>query len=215
MVRDGSESYDVTAYGRRYDKLNFKEAFYEKILDTLTKFGKKHVSSYYMRGMTFYLFNQNKKNLVGVEIGVGDGTNSLIICKNLHIKKLYCVDPYCCDSRENSVVGGFNLRNKKIATKKLSRFNVELIEKFSFDSVDIIPNELDFVYIDGCHTYEGVKRDIDLFYPKVKVGGFIGGHDFNKLHFNINKAVVEFAKKNSLEIFTGSYDDWWTVKKGL
>ena len=35
----------------------------------------------------------------------------------------------------------------------------------------------DYVYLDGDHSYEGVKRDFDLFWPKLKVGGFVALHD--------------------------------------
>ena len=38
---------------------------------------------------------------------------------------------------------------------------------------------LDFVFIDADHTYEGVKRDIELWEPKVQENGLIMGHDLN------------------------------------
>lgn len=40
---------------------------------------------------------------------------------------------------------------------------------------------LDFVYIDANHTYECVKEDIELWYPKVKIGGYLCGHDYLKI----------------------------------
>lgn len=48
---------------------------------------------------------------------------------------------------------------------------------------------LDFVFIDGSHVYEDVKRDIEAWLPKVKPGGYIGGHDFD--NNDVKKAVVE------------------------
>ena len=38
-------------------------------------------------------------------------------------------------------------------------------------------SKLDFLFIDGDHTYEGVKRDFALYSPLVKPGGLIGFHD--------------------------------------
>lgn len=37
--------------------------------------------------------------------------------------------------------------------------------------------KLDFLFIDGDHTYEGVKRDFELYSPMVRSGGLIGMHD--------------------------------------
>jgi hypothetical protein len=35
------------------------------------------------------------------------------------------------------------------------------------------------VYIDANHLYEAVTVDIKTWLPKVKIGGILGGHDFN------------------------------------
>jgi predicted O-methyltransferase YrrM len=37
--------------------------------------------------------------------------------------------------------------------------------------------QLDFVFIDGDHTYEGVKQDFEMYSPLVRPGGIIGVHD--------------------------------------
>ncbi len=48
------------------------------------------------------------------------------------------------------------------------------------DVIDRIPNgELDFAYVDGDHTLRGIAIDLIRVYPKVKVGGFVGGDDFS------------------------------------
>jgi predicted O-methyltransferase YrrM len=36
---------------------------------------------------------------------------------------------------------------------------------------------LDFVFIDGDHSYKGVKRDFEIYSPLVKKGGIVGFHD--------------------------------------
>ena len=36
----------------------------------------------------------------------------------------------------------------------------------------------DFVYIDANHAYDFVIQDIELWYPKVKKGGYLLGHDY-------------------------------------
>jgi len=37
--------------------------------------------------------------------------------------------------------------------------------------------ELDFLFIDGDHTYEGVKRDFEMYSPLVRSGGIVAFHD--------------------------------------
>lgn len=37
--------------------------------------------------------------------------------------------------------------------------------------------ELDYLFIDGDHKYEGVKRDFELYAPLVRKGGLIALHD--------------------------------------
>jgi hypothetical protein len=37
--------------------------------------------------------------------------------------------------------------------------------------------EVDFLFIDGDHSYEGVKKDFEMYSPLVKSGGLIAFHD--------------------------------------
>ncbi|RLI59813.1 MAG: hypothetical protein DRO67_09555, partial [Candidatus Asgardarchaeum californiense] len=51
---------------------------------------------------------------------------------------------------------------------------------------------VDFVFIDAAHDYESVKNDIAAWFPKVKVGGIIAGHDYkNDEPTGVEQAVDE------------------------
>ena len=41
----------------------------------------------------------------------------------------------------------------------------------------IFEEEIDFLFIDGDHTYEGVKQDYEMYSPLVRSGGLVGFHD--------------------------------------
>ena len=43
---------------------------------------------------------------------------------------------------------------------------------------DIEDSSLDFVHIDGDHSYDFVMQDIILWGRKVRIGGIISGHDY-------------------------------------
>lgn len=53
---------------------------------------------------------------------------------------------------------------------------------------------LDFVFIDAAHDYENVKADIIAWRPKVKSGGYLGGHDYNGLFPGVIQAVHELVE---------------------
>jgi predicted O-methyltransferase YrrM len=41
-------------------------------------------------------------------------------------------------------------------------------------------SKLDFLFIDGDHTYEGVKKDFEMYSPLVRKGGIVAFHDIAK-----------------------------------
>lgn len=56
---------------------------------------------------------------------------------------------------------------------------------------------LDFVFIDGAHDYKYVKADIEAWLPKIKVGGYLAGHDYTPIdHDEVIRAVEEAFGKN-------------------
>jgi predicted O-methyltransferase YrrM len=112
-----------------------------------------------------------------VEIGVCHGSLSEFILTNNSTCKLYCVDPYVSydkyiDACKNEVDNKLYMSTMtKIKTKFGDR--AEFIRKFSEQAIYDIAEELDFVYIDGNHSYEYVITDLELWYNKLKSGGFI------------------------------------------
>lgn len=84
------------------------------------------------------------------------------------------------------------------------------IKKLSEDAAkEFDDNSCDVVFIDMTHTYDHVKQDIQLWLPKVKHGGYIAGHDYQKYWPGVVKAVDEiFGKKN-----IKTMDTCWIYKK--
>jgi hypothetical protein len=80
-------------------------------------------------------------------------------------------------------------------------------------------HELNFVYLDGDHTYSGVAADMDAWWPVVSADGLLAGHDFEDAHPGVKQAVSEFADKNNLDVFvtheTDSPPSWYIYKSGL
>lgn len=74
----------------------------------------------------------------------------------------------------------------------------------------------DFVFIDANHTYEGVKADLNAWYPKVKTGGVFSGHDYMNSEFNgdaefgVKRAVDEFMSAQGISTFGVTKEPWPT-----
>lgn len=88
---------------------------------------------------------------------------------------------------------------------------IKFINKHSDEAhKDIEKGTVDFIYIDGGHTYEQCKKDILNYLPLLKNRGIFGGHDFHNAH-GVIQAVEEIFGLVTLS------DDltWWFVKDDI
>ena len=76
----------------------------------------------------------------------------------------------------------------------------------------MIEDDLDFVYVDGNHAYDFVKEDIKLYYPKLKIGGVLGGHDYQDAP--VKRAADEMFgwRLNSSLNLDEPPTDWWVFR---
>lgn len=163
------------------------------------------------------------KEFHGAEIGLWRGATCSKILKQRPLLKMIGVDRYCPPPPGDSYFDG----SKKIANygqeefdmaKKKAFMNLEpvmdrfqLIEMTSVEASDQVPNgSLDFVFIDGDHSYIGCMADIIAWLPKVKPGGWIGGHDYaHPEQGNVKGAVDEAFKDKEIVL---SYQRTWFVQ---
>jgi len=170
-------------------------------------------TQWFTHPFTKYVKKTLGDNLVGAEIGVFKGENAKNMLSILNIKKLYLIDPYKAYNDASCSAYQMNENIKTQAQKRLSNYkNIKFIGKTSMDAIDDIPNNLDFIYIDGDHTYNGVKTDVMLYWSKIKVGGIMGGDDFTLGHVGLINAVIEFVNKHNLKL-EGVKENWWIIKK--
>lgn len=117
--------------------------------------------------------------------------------KNIQIDCIDSWDPDNCDVWFADAIGNrTELRGIEVYQRFLkntgSLRNVRPIKMTSVEASQLYENEsIDFLMIDGDHSYEAVSEDLKAWFPKVKVGGIISGHDWD--HDGVSKAVTEFA----------------------
>lgn len=143
----------------------------------------------------------NKKNLIGVELGVARGNFSKQLIKSKKFKILFGIDSYSLNQH--------NIDEYKFALKKLGMFsNYKLINMSFENALDLFPDKsLDFIYFDGfAHTGQNYGQTILDWSKKIKPNGILSGDDYDA-KWELNKLIIDqFAKQNNLKLFvTDSY----------
>lgn len=108
-----------------------------------------------------------------------------------------------------------NLEQKKIIESNLVECDVsDYVTMIYEDSVKAVGGfedlSIDFLFIDGCHGYLDVSRDILKWIHKVKWGGDITGHDYIDFHPEVRQAVHDCLPKQLLMV---DLPRVWRVKK--
>jgi hypothetical protein len=132
-----------------------------------------------------FLQSVNVKYMVELGVYRGDFAAQLLEeCDS--IEKYYMIDPWRHldnwnkPANKNSDIFEQYLSETKSKTDFAGERRIILRGKTT-EVVEEIPNgELDFAYIDGDHTLKGISIDLIRIFPKIKVGGFIGGDDFKR-----------------------------------
>lgn len=145
------------------------------------------------------------------EIGVAKAKFSLHILENNFPKKLFLIDSwesFDLGYEDANMVSQeeHELRFQKVLKKMKSYENAEIIRKRSSEALMSFPdNFLDWIYIDGDHSFEGCLTDLKNCLPKMKKTGYICGHDyladnFSADGFGVNEAVDLFVKENNFDL---------------
>jgi hypothetical protein len=91
--------------------------------------------------------------------------------------------------------------------------SVEIIRKFSAEAHGLFAEEFfDFVYVDANHSFEACYQDLSWWFPKVKRGGLLAGHDYSSKHPGVVEAVQLFCQKNGLSCDMLTRKSWGILK---
>lgn len=176
------------------------------------------------------LLNQMMKNGKCAEIGAWKGDFTQQILKITAPKKLFLIDPYefVGDYKKawyGGVAGGQERMDQvfegvqKRFKKQINEGTLEMIRKKSDTGLaQIEDGSLDWIYIDGNHLYEFVKKDLALSWEKVKVNGYITGDDYGLVGWwddGVTKAVDEFVKERNDSLEAISFEGTQFILKKI
>ena len=143
------------------------------------------------------MVNEAKDGAVFAEIGTFKGKSAVFMAEAIKRSgkdiKWYVIDTF--EGTEGEPVKEF-ITETYVGDSKI------LHNRFPRESID-------FLFIDGDHSYKGIKAYLDNWFHKVKRGGLIGGHDFTEPTCGVRIAVEQYF------LFTGIVVDRtsWLYRK--
>jgi len=180
--------------------------------EIVTKFGTFEKKNYIPKPATF------------VEIGSWMGKSSCFMAENIkayapHIK-FYCVDIWTGSPHkpeQQAIVqkhGGsiYKCFLHNMADAGVLDYVVPL-QLSSLDAVSLFKEKsLDFVFVDGDHRAGACLADMNAWWPKLKSGGVLAGHDIDLIE--VYEDVVKFINKNTIAGIQWLHDqNCWRIDK--
>lgn len=131
---------------------------------------------------------------VGVEIGVDTGWFSDRILKGCSVRRLYSIDPWGAPVKWQG--------NRATDSEYLTAVNLlkhhwprsVIIKQEALVALSLFGDDsLDWVYIDSSHEYEATLQEMRAYWPKIRSGGLLAGHDYSAIAQSVVAAVDQFS----------------------
>ena len=163
-------------------------------------------------------------NPICCEIGSYMGKSSVVLGMALLAKrkgKIYCIDPFDLlsdyyEEVSKKELGSGNLTRKQFVMDIIRKYGlegkIELIQGFSFFVARDFHQPLDFIFIDGDHSFEGVLEDYFDWSGMLKVGGVIAFHDYYKIDDFKRCNPESYGPARVVDEYVRSNPGWETKK---
>lgn len=138
--------------------------------------------------MVPYIKRIKKSSVVGLEVGVLKGETARVIldaCPN--VTKYYGIDPY------EPYFDNDHQKTKEDMDKFKATADANLQGYSQYELVASVPEKVDFILIDGKHTYEQVKDDLTVYHHLLNDGGIMFCHDYNNAE--VNRAIKDWRRE--------------------
>jgi hypothetical protein len=143
-----------------------------------------------------------------VEVGVAEAKSTDWLCRGAKLRggKVYGYDLWDTHGLNNQFEHWSSKEKCEAYLQSKGHTNFELtkINSRTPEFAELIKTKhpsIDLAYIDGCHSYDGIKNDFDIIYPLLSECGVIVFHDTLKID-----GCREFMIDLRTKFFDGTYD---------
>lgn len=151
-----------------------------------------------------------------VEVGCKDGRTTSHVLNECPEVRAIAIDPWAPlpNAAEDYTDHDFKVIEAKFWERiGANRERVEFLRMTSLDAAKHLahqPELFDVVFIDAGHDYENAMADIAAWWPHVREGGFLCGHDFQQRYDGVMRAVAHHFPLMRVGICP---DSMWVVQK--
>ena len=161
------------------------------------------------------LLNRKVKYL---EVGSWLGDSAVAVSP--FCQSVSCIDNFCGIDETwqkfiDEFVGGAKVVKDIFMWNTRNVFGRHVYDGLSSEMAALCPDDdYDIIFIDGDHSYESVKQDIESWWPHLRSGGAMIGHDYKDEQFpDIEKAVDELFDGKAETYFVHESGKFWCVRK--
>lgn len=127
------------------------------------------------------------------DVGVGIGGSTILLGHNAreNHNTVYSIDVFAPYKEKGTM---WEVGNLGEFHQNLAEFRVEAELRIgnSYEELAKFPDDFfDVIFIDACHDYDFVSKDIAVSKRKIKKGGVICGHDYTEEYPGVVQAVGE------------------------
>ncbi|CAE8627582.1 unnamed protein product, partial [Polarella glacialis] len=154
--------------------------------------------------------------LLMAEVGVWHAELSEQLLERFSSLRMLLVDPYHLrpGGTPKDQLQGYSAKALDLGSSRTQRYRDRAthVVQASVAAADWVASEsVDLVFIDGDHSYEGAASDIAAWWPTVRPGGILAGHDYTLIWPGVVRAVNELGVNRGLAVhFTPEI--WWVEK---
>lgn len=158
------------------------------------------------------------------EVGVFRGMNAKCLLSARRDVELWMVDPWGGVTNGYRATGDYQTRfsaqrweqtyRDALKRTQFAENRRRVVRRRSVEAAELVDDRsIDVVFIDADHSYEAALSDIKAWAPKVRPGGWIGGHDYKHPRegrgYGVQRAVDEWATMRNVEVETGKDFTWF------